>query len=245
MPHNWAQRIEAPTQPFNSRGFIPTRDPGARDRAKPLPWRVLSATTKARIPNALTLSRLALAAAFFAVLSLPAPGLPPSWALWAAAALFIVAAVTDALDGHLARKWSVVSRFGRIVDPFADKVLVLGAFVMLAGPAFAAPSDAGRLMLSGVEPWMAIVILARELLVTSLRGLAEGQGIDFSALKAGKLKMIIQSCAVPLILVLLALSAGTPEQGVRWANTGIAWGVTLITAWSAVPYVQKAIRAGA
>lgn len=205
---------------------------------------MVSPNAKARIPNAITMSRLVFAGAFFAVLSLPAPGLPPSWALWTAAALFAVAAVTDALDGYLARKWNVVSRFGRIVDPFADKVLVLGAFVMLAGPAFALPSPDGPRTLSGVEPWMAIVILARELLVTSLRGLAEGQGVDFSALKAGKLKMIAQSIAVPLVLVLLAMSAGAPGEGVRLANRGIGWTVTLLTVWSAIPYVTKSMRAG-
>lgn len=203
---------------------------------------MLSPHAKSRIPNALTVSRVALAGVFFAVLSLPAPGLPPSWSLWAGAAIFVLAALTDALDGRLARKWNVVSRFGRILDPFADKVLVLGAFVMLAGPAFARPGADGPTMLSGVAPWMTVVILGRELLVTSLRGLAEGQGADFSALKAGKLKMIVQSAAIPIILVLLALSAGDPGVPVVRANAWVAWAVTAVTAWSAVPYVMKARR---
>lgn len=205
---------------------------------------MLSPKAKSKIPNALTLSRVFLAGAFFAVLSLRGPGLPPTWALWTSAALFVVAAITDALDGHLARKWGVISRFGRILDPFADKVLVLGAFVMLASPAFATMTPEGPVMQTGVAPWMAIVILARELLVTSLRGLAESQGIDFSALKAGKWKMIVQSVAVPLILVVLATSAGAPSDAARWTNGGIAWGVTLITVWSAVPYVLKSMRSG-
>lgn len=231
--------------------------------AAALPLLPLPPATGARrhIPNALTLARLVLAAAFVALLSvirvdpLPAPASaldrvalladPATAALGAAAAIFILAALTDALDGILARKWNAISRFGRVMDPMADKVLVLGAFVMLAGPAFTAldPDTGERFQLSAVAPWMVVVILARELLVTSLRGVYEAAGVDFSAGIAGKLKMIAQSAAVPLILLIVAFSAPAPGTPARGLLSAIAWGTVLITAWSAVPYVTKALAA--
>lgn len=227
-----------------------------------------------RLPNQLTGARVALALVFFAVLA-PYQHASSSWrgSMWlplAAAAIFIIAAVTDALDGRLARKWGVVSTFGRVMDPFADKVLVLGAFVLLAGPGFvnlhlfmAEAMSAGRYparppLISGVEPWMVVLILAREVLVTSLRGLVESRGGDFSATTSGKLKMILQCIAVPTILLLVALHRRNMEMpevagpatrlrgpGVDYPPVfaaGIAWITTLVTAWSAVPYVTRAIR---
>src|SRR5262245_29186363 len=94
------------------------------------------------VPNALTIARVGLAAVFFAILMAwgigrgptaydpPDPG-NPDWLLLVAAAVFGLAAVTDALDGHLARRWQVITPFGRVMDPFADKVLILGSFIFL------------------------------------------------------------------------------------------------------------------
>jgi len=220
---------------------------------------------QARIPNALTLLRLLLAAALFALLEvglvhrpatwLPDDGIPnphpglPRGLLLGAAALFVVAAVTDALDGYLARKWNAISKFGRVMDPFADKVLVLGAFVYLASPAFAAidpaaPGDTRLVQLSGVAPWMAIVILARELLVTSVRGFFESQGVDFSADLAGKAKMVLQSLTVPLVLVLLATADVAPGAPARWAIDAAVWLTVAVTVLSCAPYVVKGVRSG-
>lgn len=213
------------------------------------------------IPNALTIARVVLAILFFALLAWPGHTpmpLPPEssftehlsfrlsnqpW-LPLAALVFIIAAVTDALDGHLARKWKVVSKFGRIMDPFADKLLILGGFIMLAGPSFTfshLPSQS-TLDLSPVAPWMVVVILGRELLITSLRGVLESQGIDFSATLSGKLKMILQSVAIPLILLTLCVSTPWPGSTTRLVLVGTAWATTLVTAISGVPYVLRAIR---
>ena len=194
---------------------------------------------RARTPNALTMVRLLLTAVFVALLS--TGNTADQAVLIAAAGLFVVAAVTDALDGYLARKWNAVSRFGRVMDPFADKLLVLGAFVLLAGPAFAGLTEDGeRFQSSGVAPWMAVVILGRELLITSMRGLLESEGIDFSASWSGKIKMIAQSIAIPLILLLLAFADAGPGSASRGVILGLAWGVTALTAWSALPYVARA-----
>ena len=179
-----------------------------------------------RVPNALTVLRLAMAAGFVGLLSGATPAEPAR--LVTAAGLFVVAAMTDALDGILARRWDAVSRFGRIADPLADKVLVLGAFVVLAGP--------GLSETSGVAPWMAVVLLTRELLVTSIRGVYEGLGVDFSASITGKIKMIAQSIAAPGILLAIVLE----NPGVARA---LAWLTVVVTAASLGPYVRRAVSA--
>lgn len=205
---------------------------------------------KAQLPNALTMLRVVLTGVFIALLAgwdataLTRGGVPNATLLWAAG-IFVLAAVTDALDGNLARRWKVVSRFGRIMDPFADKVLVLGAFIMLAGPAFAVWSaDEGRRIVSGVAPWMVVVILARELLVTSIRAILEGDGIDFSAGWSGKAKMIVQAIAAPLILAVLAWGVPAPGSARGVVIAVCAWGTVVATVVSGVPYVTRAMGMG-
>lgn len=189
-----------------------------------------------------------MAVAFFAVLSLSWPVTPRQCLL--AMALFIIAALTDALDGYLARKWNATSQFGRVMDPFADKILVVGAFIILAGPGFlwtvsAPDAPHGTVPLtylaSGVAPWIAIVILARELLITSLRAVLESQGRDFSASWSGKLKMIAQSVAVPLILLLLGVADVSPGSPARVAILSVAYATAFVTVLSGVPYVTRAM----
>ncbi len=214
---------------------------------------------QARIPNLLTALRLLLTIAFIVLLSLYDIRDYADGNLWAAnpvllasaAALFIIAALTDALDGYLARKWNAVSTLGRVMDPFADKVLTLSAFILLAGPAFRMSfldsNEIALRQMSGFAPWMVILILSRELLITSLRAVAESKGADFSATLSGKLKMIAQSIAVPLILLLITapyfLGPDTINSPtVHRINIITAWSVTLITAWSAIPYITRALR---
>ena len=227
--------------------------PAAPDAHDPSPLR-------RNLPNALTVLRLVLAAAFFVVLTPwtvgdrllreaePHTFAAPNWTLLGAAVLFVLAAATDALDGYLARRWRVTSPFGRIMDPFADKVLVVGAFIILAGPTFHFGADfRGRgpqdFQVSGVEPWMVVVALARELLVTSIRGYAEARGIAFPADWSGKAKMILQAVAVPLILVTLGVMdarVGTPGRVLVLVTV---WATVAVTVASGVPYVMRAARA--
>jgi CDP-diacylglycerol--glycerol-3-phosphate 3-phosphatidyltransferase len=175
------------------------------------------------LPNWLTASRVLMALIFFACLTVWRfdPGLVAGggvdWLLLGAAGLFVIAVLTDALDGYLARRWATESMFGRIMDPFADKLLVVGAFVFLAGPDFwwAAPTPhhfiAGEgIQVSCVYPWMVVVILGRELLVTSIRGAMEAQGISFASDWWGKIKMILQSVMIPSVLVILAVFPTLP-----------------------------------
>lgn len=197
------------------------------------------------IPNILTLTRIALAVAFFAVLtpwrydaSPLAKGQSPDVWLLIATGLFMLAALTDALDGHLARKWNVVSVFGRIMDPFADKVLIIGAFIYLAGPGF----SSGNRQVSGVEPWMAAVILARELLITSIRAAFESRGVSFAATASGKWKMILQSLCIPAVLLLLCFDPSRTLLDGRAIDI-LTWSTVLVTAWSAIPYIHRAVTA--
>ncbi len=229
------------------------------------------------LPNALTIARVMMTAAFVAVLSTTDVSVMSRRHLGSALALFVVAALTDALDGYLARRWNVISVFGRIMDPLADKILVLGAFVMLAGPTFHAQhlialhQGPWQGQVSGVYPWMVVIILARELLITSLRAIMESRGVDFSANWTGKSKMIAQSVGVPAILLVLYLHTNndgevsamlkrafddqsvfdrlsamrTPTLLEPWLTIVdvIAHTVTFITALSAIPYITRAVAA--
>lgn len=216
-------------------------------------------------PNILTACRVVLAIAFFAVLTPWKYGKSPLatgtgvdiWLL-VAAVIFIVAAITDALDGYLARRWNAVTVFGRIMDPFADKFLVIGAFVFLAGPGFtytgeailhfpgrAAPPESMTGSVTGVQAWMVAVILGRELLVTSIRAEVESRGMSFAAEWSGKWKMILQSICVPAVLVLMNVpgeSGQRPGMLASYGILGMVWTTVAVTAWSAVPYVLRAIR---
>jgi CDP-diacylglycerol--glycerol-3-phosphate 3-phosphatidyltransferase len=193
------------------------------------------------LPNALTLLRLVLAAGFFATLN--AFRYPDHNWIWAnvAIVLFIAAAVTDALDGYLARRWNVQSTFGRIMDPFCDKVLVLGAFMYLAGPRFVYQQwvDEGSFftMATAVYPWMVVVILARELLVTAVRGVVESMGVSFPSRWSGKAKMILQSIAIPCILVLTVNFAPSENGWARACCHVLVYLTLVVTVWSGLPYI--------
>lgn len=208
-----------------------------------------------QFPNHLTLLRLVLAAMFFLVLSQYRYPIGPKWVLWVAVGLFIAAALTDFFDGYLARKWNVESTFGRIMDPFCDKVLVLGAFTFLAGPRFvdlsiAATGDTflsnimpGN-MVTGVYPWMVVVILARELLVTGIRGEMEGQGAKFGAKAIGKWKMLLQSFCIPIVLGLVWFGPHQPgHRWMAWCISALVYATVAVTVLSGIPYIVSARRA--
>lgn len=197
--------------------------------------------------------RLVLAGVFFLILSQYRYGRGPDWALLSSTVIFITAALTDVLDGYLARKWKVESFFGRVMDPFCDKVLVIGAFIFLCGPRFVDPNRLdhetfpGNIvpgnMISGIYPWMVVLILARELLVTGIRDEMEQRGFAFGAFLSGKLKMILQSIAVPAVLLIVRLDPHKPGHE-HWGTVlnvlvYTTVGVTVLSGW---PYVVSALR---
>lgn len=204
---------------------------------------------RVHIPNLLTLGRALLAVVVVLLLSsVSARAMgdlthASTGLLVTAAFFFIIAAITDVLDGHLARKWKVETKFGRVMDPFADKLLVLGAFIMLAGPGFTSVVDGiGRIQVSGVSGWMVVAMMARELLVTTIRGVYEAEGVDFSAGWSGKAKMVLQSVAVPLILLVVAFADPGPDTAARTFLILLMWITTFVTILSALPYIGRAAQ---
>ncbi len=155
------------------------------------------------LPNLLSASRIALAALLIALLFLPVP-----FGATAALVVFVAASVTDALDGHLARKLNGVTPLGSLLDPLADKVLTAAAFVCFVELRTA---DGGR---SLIPAWIVVLILAREFLVTGLRALGERNGRHIPAGAWGKHKTVWQLAAISAILLGLAASR---DWLPRWA----------------------------
>jgi CDP-diacylglycerol---glycerol-3-phosphate 3-phosphatidyltransferase len=182
------------------------------------------------LPNQLTVSRLLLSLVLFVLIEFQC--------YLAGLLVFIVAAGTDWLDGYFARKYGQVTNLGRILDPFVDKIIICGTFIFLV----AVPG-------SGVQAWMAVVIVGRELLVTALRSYLEGEGADFSASMSGKLKMAAQCLAAGISLYALydlhgASAGGSLESrppALDWALTGSIWLAVALTIYSGAAYVRRAV----
>lgn len=205
---------------------------------------------KRHFPNALTVARLLLSLIFFAMLAF-APRIGgaddesrrSTLYLNVATLIYIIAAATDFLDGYLARKWNVVTVFGRVVDPFVDKILVLGAFIYFAGPAFIGGNP--PISLTGVTPTIVVILLGREFLVTTLRSVAEGAGTSYSAAWTGKLKMVLQCVTIGVVLVyvnyrplLLSIDGDFWARAFRDLCVWVTVAVTVLSAWT---YVQRSI----
>jgi CDP-diacylglycerol---glycerol-3-phosphate 3-phosphatidyltransferase len=168
--------------------------------------------------NAITFVRIALVPGVMALVLL---GDRVRYAYVAAAVLFAVAAVTDFLDGYLARRWAETSTLGSFLDTTADKLLVTGALVALV--------SVGR-----VSPWIAVIIVGRELVILALRGLVAADGTIFKPSIWGKLKANAQFVAIFLAMVRLLEPLG-PLFLDEWAMLA-ATGITLM---SAVEYLAR------
>lgn len=182
-------------------------------------------------PNIITLSRFLLAILLFALIYMHG--------FWLTSAiLFIVAAWTDALDGYIARKYGMVTVLGRILDPFVDKIIIGGSFIFLSEKTITVD---GQLLHSGVNAWMAIIVLGREMFITSLRGFLEQHGCDFSASWSGKVKMTLQCIAVPVAIVSLDWRFAQYDSFLLLRDI-LLWGAVLATIISGVIYVVGAVR---
>lgn len=174
------------------------------------------------VPNFITTVRLVLAVVLF--------GLIASGGWWiTSAALFVFAASTDALDGYLARKYQQVTVLGRILDPFVDKIIVCGTFVFLL-------EKRGETE-SGVTAWMVVTIIGREMFVSSLRGILEREGKDFSASVSGKLKMALQCVAVTASL--LSMSSHVAWPWLPQVRDVLLWLAVVVTVWSGLIYLIR------
>jgi len=184
------------------------------------------------LPNQLTVFRLILTAIFVAVLSGPAFDGKYTLGLL----LFVLAAITDFLDGYLARKLDLITNFGKLMDPLADKVMVMAGFVLLV--------ELGKL-----PAWAVIIILTREFLVTGLRLVAASHGRVMAAEALGKHKTIWQM--ITLIYFLLSLTV--VESAMSWLAPLFTWEITstqvmgnlllaivlTLTIWSGISYLAK------
>ncbi|TWU15813.1 CDP-diacylglycerol--glycerol-3-phosphate 3-phosphatidyltransferase [Allorhodopirellula heiligendammensis] len=173
------------------------------------------------VPNALTTVRFALAIAVMVLI--------PMGEFWASLCVFLIAVSTDWMDGYWARKYGQVTKLGRIFDPFVDKIIICGTFIALV-----------EVPDSPVKSWMATIVVGRELLVTSLRGIIEGAGGDFSARWLGKWKMVVQSAAAAAVLLSFVV-----EPLPSWLSITtlvLLWGAIFITLYSGAEYTLIAAR---
>jgi len=166
------------------------------------------------LPNKLTIARMLVVPIFIVVLMLEYYVI--------SAVIFILASLTDMFDGMIARKYNLVTNFGKIMDPLADKILVVAALVCLV-------------QLGDVPAWMVIIILAREFTVTGLRTAAAAQGIVIAAGTTGKIKTILQMIAIPALLL-----QNWPFYYIGFPFAQIMlWASLIMTVISGVEYVVK------
>ena len=181
------------------------------------------------VPNILSMIRLFMA--FIVV------GVIPFSAYQLALVLFVVAASTDWIDGWWARKFDQVTQLGRILDPFCDKMIICGTYIVLAVEMRDYP---WYIAISG---WMAVVVVGREMLVTALRSFIEQSGGDFSAKMAGKLKMVFQCIAVAASLVMLTYTdVNASPKWVYYILLVSVWLALALTLYSGAEYVIAAAK---
>ena len=166
------------------------------------------------LPNKLTIGRVIAVPVFIAAYYL-------EWYL-AAFIIFIAASLTDYLDGYLARKHNLVSNFGKIMDPLADKVLVYSALCLMI-PYY-------------VSSWMMIIILAREFTVAGMRTVAASEGIVIAAGMSGKVKTVLQMIAVCSLLLVPAFPASI---WIWYVAQGFLWASLIMTVYSGIEYVWQ------
>lgn len=143
---------------------------------------------------------------------------------YAATVIFVLAALTDMLDGKIARKYNLVTNFGKLMDPLADKLLVMSALICLVE-------------LGDVAAWMVVVILGREFIITGMRQVAAAQGIVIAAGMTGKIKTVTQMIAIPLLILdnwpCSLLSFNLPLDQI------FLWIALVMTVVSGVEYIAK------
>ena len=168
------------------------------------------------LPNKLTVGRMIAVPFFIAAYMLQY--------YVAACVIFIVASATDWLDGYLARKWNMVSNFGKIMDPLADKILVYSALCLFI------ESDI-------IAAWMLIIILAREFIVAGMRTVAASEGTVLAAGMSGKIKTFLQMVAVIVYLFALCLTDARPTA--MMVGNVLFWASLVMTVYSGTEYVWK------
>jgi len=182
------------------------------------------------LPNQLTSLRLVLSVVLFCLMEYHY--------YFTSFVLFVIGTWTDWIDGYYARKYGQITTLGRILDPFADKVIVCGTFIFLA-----ADPKMTEVFL-GLRAWMVVVIVGRELLVTALRSFIEERGGDFSAQWSGKVKLVLQCFAAAVCLFYLTYP-NPLENAPQWCRVllvGSVWTAMISTVYSGAIYIRLAIK---
>ena len=175
-------------------------------------------------PNLLTIARIVMVPVLAVVFMIPGDA-----GRWAAFALFVIAAITDYLDGYLARLWDQQTDLGRLLDPIADKVLVAAVILLLAGS-------------GDIANWTlipAIVILSREIIIAGLREFMAGRNVTIHVADLAKWKTATQMTALALLLIGPAGPAGWPLHLIGSVAFWIAGILTLVTGYD---YVASSVR---
>lgn len=187
---------------------------------------------KMNLPNKLTMLRMLLVIVFVVFMCLPTKFV---WAKYVSLGVFVLASITDFLDGYISRKKNLVTKFGKIMDPLADKMLVAAGFILIAT--------------AGIIPaWMAVVIVLRDFFVTGLRNFGADKEKDLAASLSGKIKTVFQLLAIILALVgtynfgdfVTNSLVMTPME--LLINVGMTVSVAvsvLATVWSLIDYIAR------
>ena len=176
------------------------------------------------LPNKITISRILLVPIFVII-----PYLPIPYANLIALLIFIIAASTDGIDGHIARSRNLVTNFGKFLDPLADKLLVTAALIALVGQ-------------EKIPSWVATIIISREFIVTGIRLLAVGEGRVIAASMWGKVKTVTQIIAICLLFLDTYQIANTVLQAIISYSSAIMLIVAVITTlYSCYDYIKKNI----
>ena len=174
------------------------------------------------LPNLLALFRIALAPLmlwFFIDRNNPIfSSWHPSWFDYFAGLIFVIASITDFFDGFIARSWDQMTKLGGILDPLADKMLVLAGFL-------------GLVVINRASAWAVFLILSREFFITGLRVVAVSEGKDVSSTMAGKIKTVVQMIAIGFLLM-------------NWSfGTLLLWIAVALTLYSGYEYVRDYFKA--
>jgi CDP-diacylglycerol---glycerol-3-phosphate 3-phosphatidyltransferase len=191
------------------------------------------------VPNILTFMRLGLTIVFlWMILYSPHVAvISRSLFLDIAFALFVIAGFSDVVDGHIARRYNASTKFGRIIDPLVDKVLVCGAFACFAIVGLPVLFDWNPGQLAIIHWGVLAILVIREVYVTVLRHLAESHGVNFGAVAAGKIKMFLQTFAIGTVLI-KAAHVQTAQWG-HWFTLLVYAAMVFMTVYSGLQATQR------
>ena len=184
------------------------------------------------LPNKLTILRILLIPVFAAVYLIGA--IPYNFLI--AGCIFTIAALTDFLDGYIARKHNLVTNLGKFLDPIADKILVSTAFILM----LVSPFGSSEVILPQYAAIAVAIILARELMVSGFRIVAASKGLVLAADKSGKIKTFTQDIAIVVLLVAPAFNSFPSAANViHFVGLGILGVATILTIVSGIEYLVK------